>query len=119
MASKLIVGVVQSHTLPSTSETLAELASTVQKAKESGNPPHLLLFPEAYLGGYPRTCGFDCTIGSRGERGRDQYLAYHKSAVDLGEGRDEGDGTKKELERIAKETGVFLVVGLVEKVRPG
>ncbi|KAF3932837.1 Nitrilase [Dactylella cylindrospora] len=117
MPSKLTVGVVQSHTRATTPETLIDLYTTVITAKEGPNPPHLLLFPEAYLGGYPRTCGFDCTIGSRGERGRDQYLAYHKSAIDLGgDSGAEGDGTKKELERIAKESGIFLVVGLVEKV---
>lgn len=92
---------------------------------------HLLLFPEAYLGGYPRTCTFGTSVGARDERGREQWLAYWKQGVDLGDsprGRGEqwiradgedkikrGDGTREELERIARETGVFLVVGVVEK----
>ncbi|KAK0740437.1 carbon-nitrogen hydrolase [Schizothecium vesticola] len=95
----------------------------------------ILLLPEAFLGGgYPRGASFGCTIGSRTAAGRDAYLAYFRSCVDLGDvvgdsgsgggeawvrreipGGVEGDGTREELERIARETGVYLVVGVVEK----
>jgi nitrilase len=138
----LRLAVSQSHTLPTTPETLAALTSTARLAAESGID--LLLFPEAYLGGYPRGATFGAEIGRRDGRGREQFLKYFKGAVDLGdtprgEGEGEGwvrglegrkgldrdrdgeervvrgDGTREYLERVARETGVFLVVGVVER----
>jgi nitrilase len=123
-----------------TAATLAQLASLARRAAASG--ADLLLLPEAYIGGYPRGTAFGCVIGDRSAAGRDEFARYWDSAVDLGdtvdkgagagqrwvkrqlggqEGEDEGgqvrrgDGTREELERIAAETGVFLVVGLIEK----
>ena len=81
-------------------------------------------------------------MGMRDDWGREQFLRYWKEAVDLGDtpgglgerwvraewrgssnraGRDgdegivRGDGTREYLERVASETGVFLVVGVVER----
>lgn len=120
-------------------ETLAQLEQFARRAADK--KVDILLLPEAFLGGYPRGTHFGCAIGSRTQEGRDEYLRYFHSAIDLGdtvgdgagageawlnrtlpsdaaqgaEDNRRGDGTREELERIARETGVFLVTGLIEK----
>ena len=131
------LAVCQSHTLSTTAETLEALSQKCRKASKQSPSPDLILFPVAYIGGYPRGADFGAAVGGRDPKGREQFLSYFKDAVDLGdtpEGAGEewvtrklegqgggasgvrrGDGTREELELVASETGIFIVTGLVER----
>ena len=72
----------------------------------------LVVFPEAFVGGYPKGADFGAVVGSRSPEGRDWFRRYHDSAVDV-----PGPATYR-LGEIARDHGLHLVVGVIERM-PG
>ncbi|GAB1520673.1 Nitrilase [Rhizoctonia solani] len=111
MPQVLKVSVVQTCTAAySLNDTLNKLDRLVRLAKERDGS-QLCVFPEAFVGGYPRYSTFGAVVGSRAPEGRDEFLRYHSAAITLS---PESPGRVR-IESIARAYGVFLVVGVIEK----
>src|SRR3954454_2616705 len=90
-----------------TPRTLDKLAALTADA--AGQRAELVVFPEAFVGGYPKGHDFGVTLGIRSPEGREDFRRLFESAIEV-------PGTATEfLGSIAKEQGVHLVVGVVEK----
>lgn len=61
------------------------------------------------IGGYPKFSSFGAVVGTRSAAGRDEFLAYHNAAICV-----PGLATDR-VAQIAREHGVFIVSGLIEK----
>jgi nitrilase len=75
----------------------------------AGQGARLVVFPEAFVGGYPRGLDFGAKVGSRTDEGREWFRRYWSGAVDV-----PGPATEA-LGASAREAGVELVVGVVER----
>jgi len=73
----------------------------------------LILFPEAFLGGYPRGLSFGTRIGSRSPEGRDEWMEYWQACPRLDE------ELLSFLGGIAQKHAVYMGMGLVEKGQTG
>lgn len=106
--SRCVVGVVQAAGVPFDADASVEIVRTYAE-EASSQGCELVLFPEAFLGGYPRGITFGATIGRRTSEGREWFRRYHAAAVEI-------DGPQvRELERIAADTRTTLVVGIIER----
>ncbi|EJT97776.1 carbon-nitrogen hydrolase [Dacryopinax primogenitus] len=107
----------------SLSLTLSKLdALTAQVAAQNSG---FAVFPEAFIGGYPKFATFGATIGDRQPEGRDDYLAYWSGAIPLPATSSlpvpPGSPVLAEytaLQQIlstSSKHGVFLVLGVIER----
>ncbi|XP_058087836.1 bifunctional nitrilase/nitrile hydratase NIT4B-like [Magnolia sinica] len=107
-AQTVRVTVVQASTVfYDTPATLDKAERLVADAAAYGS--QLVLFPEAFIGGYPRGCTFGVTIGSRSAKGKEEFRKYHASAIDV---------PGPEVDRLAAIAGkhkVYLVIGVIER----
>lgn len=76
------VGVVQTGSVPFDLEaTLAKTEQWIARAAEE--QCELVVFPEAFLGGYPKGNGFGITVGVRTDEGRESYREYFDNAIQV------------------------------------
>jgi nitrilase len=78
-------------------------------AEAAGEGAQLVVFPEAFVSGYPRGMTFGATVGDRTSQGREEYRRYWASAVDV-----PGPAVER-LGEIAARSAVYLVIGVIER----
>jgi nitrilase len=90
-----------------TPATMEKLEMLVEGAAKHG--AKLAVFPEAFIGGYPKGHAFGAVVGSRTEEGRDWFRRYFESAIDLaGEEADR-------IGELAARHEMALAVGVIER----
>ncbi|KAI0756729.1 carbon-nitrogen hydrolase [Daedaleopsis nitida] len=109
MASIIKASVVQAATAAySLPDTLDKLERLTRLAKERDGA-QLVVFPEAFVGGYPKMSSFGLVVGERRPEGRDEFVRYAKAAIEI------PSPAITRIEQISKEMNVFLVVGVIER----
>lgn len=107
MQKSFKVAVIQAASIPTDSVATANKAvELIRQAAAQG--AKVLVFPEAFLGGYPKGNSFGAPIGIRKPEGRDAFADYHSQAVQL---------SGEEVSLIAQaaiETDSFVVLGCIE-----
>jgi nitrilase len=93
---------------------LMDLNSTIEKSVrligEAGERgANIIVFPEAFIPAYPRGLSFGTVIGSRTEDGRKDWYRYWENSIPV-----PGEATEI-LGEAAREAGVYLVMGVIER----
>ncbi len=88
-------------------ETSRRFETLLAEAASAG--AELVVFPEAFVGGYPKGATFGATVGARTDDGRALFARYRRSAIDV-----PGGDLDRMLAAVATH-GVHVVVGVVER----
>lgn len=91
--------------------TMGKAAALIREA--AGKGARLIVFPEAFISGYPRGLSFGFVVGSRTMEGRKDWKRYYDSSITV-----PGPETDQ-LAEIAKEAGVYISIGVIEKDAEG
>lgn len=91
-----------------TDDTLARFEHWLQRAKADG--ADLVVFPEAFLGGYPKGVDFGARVGLRLPDGRDLFRAYFEAAF------DPAGAAFAKIRKMVADAGINIVTGLIEPV---
>src|SRR4029077_14024170 len=108
VADRFKVAVVQASPVVFNRErTLKKVQRLAAEAARQG--ARLVVFPEAFVSAYPRGLDFGAVVGSRSDKGREQFRRYWESSVDV-----PGPAVNA-LGRIAKNSRIYLVIGVIER----
>ncbi len=77
--------------------------------KMSKQTPRLAVFPEAFIGGYPKGHHFGAPVGSRSDEGREWFRRYYDDAILM-------DGPEvAHIGKLAKDHQCDVVTGVIER----
>ncbi len=87
--------------------TIEKVRSLVRQAAEKG--AQLVVMPEGFVSAYPIGLDFGARVGLRQPKGREDFRRYYESALDV------SGPACGALGKAAQESGVFLVIGVIER----
>jgi nitrilase len=100
--------VIQAASNPADAMASAQKAAAlIREAGAAG--AKIAVFPEAFLGGYPKGASFGTPVGLRKAEGREAYARYFNGAVDI-------DGPEiSEVRDAANAAAMLVVIGIIER----
>ncbi|KAG9008313.1 Nitrilase [Tulasnella sp. JGI-2019a] len=105
---KIIASVAQVGTVQyDFDRTLNKLRAYVEEAHIEGS--QLIVFPEAFIGGYPKYESFGTVVGIRSAEGRERFKNYYNAAIELPS--PESD----QIAAIARGFNIYIISGIVER----
>ncbi|WP_290690274.1 MULTISPECIES: carbon-nitrogen hydrolase family protein [unclassified Haematobacter] len=105
---KIKAAVIQIGSVPfDASATVEKVGEHVRAASAQG--AELVVLPEALVSAYPKGVDFGARVGGRLPEGRDAFLRYFDSAIDV-----PGTHTDR-LAEICREARVHMVIGVIER----
>lgn len=90
-----------------TVKTMKKLGELTREA--AGKGANLVVFPAAFVGGYPKGLDFGARIGLLSPEGREEFRRCFESTIDL-----PGPEASR-MGKIARDNGVHTVVGVIER----
>ena len=100
--------VVQAGAVPFETEACVDKAvRLIGQAATAGAT--VILFPEAFIPGYPKGMDYGLAVGSRDPAGREEYRLYLEAAIDV-----PGPQTER-LGEAAAAHGAYVVIGVIER----
>jgi predicted amidohydrolase len=105
---RVTVSVVQAGSvLFDTPKTFLKVELYCSEAARSG--ANVVIFPEAFLGGYPKGITFGAHVGSRSEEGREAFRRYYDGAI------EDPSPQVNRLGEIAALNKIELIIGAIER----
>ena len=87
--------------------TVEKTCKLIQEAAKED--AQFILFPEAFIPAYPHGLSFGMVVGSRTPEGRSLWARYWENAVEI------PSPATERLSVAAKEAGVYLAIGVIER----
>ncbi len=102
------VAVIQAASVPFDSDACVDKAvRLIGEAAATG--AKVILFPEAFVGGYPKGLSYGLVVGARDPAGREEFRIYFDAAIEV-----PGSQTQR-LGEAAAEHGAYVVIGVIER----
>jgi len=102
------VAVVQAGAVPFDSEACVDKATRLV-GEAAGMGAKVIVFPEAFVTGYPKGLSYGLVVGARDAAGREEFRVYLDAAIDV-----PGPLTQR-LGEAAAAHGAYVVIGIIER----